>query len=143
MSDPKQEGFENPSIISHVSIGTNKFEEAVTFYDKVLATVGARRVLDFSEHSAVAYGKQFPEFWVHPPHNGKPAETGNGIHFSFFAANQEMVHSFHETALAAGGKDDGAPGPREAYGPAYYGCFIRDLEGNKIEAMYWDESKVK
>ena len=52
----------NPSILSHVSIGTNDFAKAVAFYDAVLGTLGCKRVLDFP--NAVAYGKQFPEFWV-------------------------------------------------------------------------------
>ena len=47
----------------------------------------------------------------------------------------EQMHAFYEAALAAGGKDDGAPGPRLHYSKAYYGCFVRDLDGHKIEAM--------
>lgn len=143
MSDAnKPTGFENPSIMSHISVGTNNFKAAIEFYDKILAVIGARRVLDFPDQ-AVAYGKQFPEFWVHPPCNGQPAETANGVHFAFFATNQEMVNTFYQTALKAGAKDDGKPGPRKDYGPAYYGCFVRDLDGHKIEAVYWDESKTE
>lgn len=65
--------FTNPSIISHVSVGTSDVKRACAFYDAVLATIGARRVLD--EGFAVAYGKQFPEFWVQPPHNGAPPQS--------------------------------------------------------------------
>jgi len=129
---------ENPSILSHVSIGTNDFARAVAFYDKVLSTLGCRRVLEFP--SAVAYGRQFPEFWVQTPANGQPATLGNGIHFGFIAASKQAVHAFHEAALAAGGTDEGAPGPRPLYGAPYYGCFVRDLEGHKIEAAFWDTS---
>jgi hypothetical protein len=49
------------------------------------------------------------------------------------------VRSFHEAALA-GATDEGAPGPRPGYGPPHYGCFVRDLDGHKIEAAYWDDS---
>ncbi|MGH8727375.1 MAG: VOC family protein [Burkholderiales bacterium] len=72
------------------------------------------------------------------PINGKPASVGNGTHFGFIATTKEEVHAFHAAALAAGGKDDGAPGPRPEYGEPYYGCFIRDPDGHKIEAAFWD-----
>ena len=129
---------ENPSIISHVSAGTDNFERARDFYDRVLATLGARRVM---EHPGVAaYGKAFPEFWIGKPHDGKAAAVGNGTHFGFVAASKEAVHAFYDAAIAAGGKGDGAPGPRKDYGAPYYGCFVRDLDGHKIEAAFWDYS---
>ena len=122
-----------PSIMSHVSIGTNDLPRALTFYDAVLAAVGGKR-----QHEvpgvAVAYGKFFPEYWVQKPLNGHPAGTANGIHFSFIAPDRDAVHAFHAAALAAGGQDAGAPGPRPEYGPDYYGCFAYDLDGHKIEA---------
>lgn len=129
----------NPSALSHVSLGTNRFAEAAAFYDKVLATLGIRRVMDESAHQAIAYGRVYPEFWIQTPHDGQPAQTANGVHIAFFAATPEQVHAFYEAALAAGGKDDGAPGPRPHYNKAYYGCFVRDLDGHKIEAMAWVE----
>lgn len=121
-----------PSIISHVSLGTNDFERATSFYDQVLATLGCGRLFEFP--GAVAYGKQFPEFWVQTPLDGKPATAANGSHISFIAPSREAVHAFHEAALAAGGQDDGEPGPRPEYGEDYYGCFVRDPDGHKIEA---------
>lgn len=129
---------DNPSIVSHVSIGTNHFERAVAFYDKVMAALGAHRVMEHP--GAVAYGKLYPEFWVQTPIDGQPASTGNGTHFGFVAASKEAVHAFHEAALAAGAQDNGAPGPRPEYSAAYYGCFVRDPDGHKIEAAFWDES---
>ena len=127
----------NPSIISHISIGTNNFNRAVAFYDKVLSTLGCKQLM--SHPGAVAYGKEFPEFWLQTPFNGEPATVGNGSHIGFIAKTKKEVHAFHETALNEGGTDDGAPGPRPDYGGAYYGCFVRDLDGNKIEATYWNE----
>lgn len=128
---------ENPNIISHISIGTNDFDSAVKFYDKVLATLGCKQIM--YHPGAVAYGRAFPEFWVQTPIDGKPATIGNGSHIGFVASSKQKVHAFHEAAIAAGGIDDGAPGPRPDYGEAYYGCFIRDLDGNKIEATFWNE----
>ena len=126
-----------PGILSHVSLGTNRFAEAVAFYDRVLATLGISRVLDLSEHRAVAFGRAYPEFWIQAPCDGQRAQAANGVHVAFLALTPEQVRAFHAAALAAGGTDDGAPGPRPHYGEQYYGCFVRDLDGHKIEAMAW------
>jgi len=130
----------NPSIISHVSVGTNQFERAVKFYDSVLTTLGCKRLMEHP--GAVAYGKMFPEFWVQTPYDGGTAVIANGVHFGFVAADKAEVDAFHAAALKEGGKDEGAPGPRPLYGEPYYGCFVRDLDGHKIEAAFWDESKA-
>ena len=129
--------MENPSILSHVSVGASDLERSLAFYDAVLATVGARRILNEGGH-AVAYGKEFPEFWVQPPHDGGSPTPGNGLHLAFPAPDRAAVDAFHAAGLAHGGTDDGAPGPRPHYGPEYYGCFLRDPDGNKIEAMIWE-----
>ncbi len=126
-----------PSIINHLSVPVSDTDKALAFYDDVLPTIGAKRI--FEGHGAVAYGKMFPEFWVHPPFDGEAA-AGNGWHVAFMAPSKEAVHAFHEKALGAGGQCDGAPGARPQYGPQYYGAFVRDLDGNKIEASFWDES---
>lgn len=130
--------MEIPTIMSHVSVGTNDFDAALRFYTEVLATLGAKPVMEHP--GAVAFGKQFPEFWVQRPHDGKAAAVGNGTHFAFFASSREEVDGFYAAALRAGAKDDGAPGERPDYGPQYYGCFVRDLDGHKIEATFWDAS---
>ena len=127
---------ENPSILSHISIGTNDFERATAFYDAVLATVGAKRVMEHP--GAVAYGKQYPEFWVQIPLDGKSPTTGNGTHFGFTASSKKAVQAFYDAAIAAGASDDGKPGPRPLYGEPYYGCFVHDPDGHKIEAAFWD-----
>ncbi len=124
--------------MSHVSLGTNDLERALTFYDLVMPTIGAKRVFQPPGEPAVAYGREFPEFWVQVPLDDGKAETANGVHFAFNAPSKEAVHAFWEAALAAGAHPDGEPGPRPHYGEAYYGCFLRDLDGHKIEAMYWD-----
>lgn len=128
----------NPSILSHVSIGTNRFDEAVAFYDAVLPTLGCKQIAKYP--GAAVYGKQYPEFWVQVPIDGKPANVGNGGHVSFFATSKEAVNAFYDAALKAGASGDGAPGGRPHYDPPYYGCFVRDLDGHKIEATYWDEA---
>lgn len=128
--------MENPSIMSHVSVGANDLDRMCAFYDAVLATIGAKRIIEHDE--AVAYGKMFPEFWVNTPLDNGSAETGNGIHFAFFATDRGQVDAFHAAGLAGGATDNGAPGPRKEYGEPYYGCYLLDPEGNKIEAVFWD-----
>lgn len=123
---------EVPGILHHVSLGTNDFERAATFYDAVMAPLGARRIMDLP--FAIAYGKHFPEFWLGKPLDEKRAGAGNGTHVCFIAASREAVDAFHTAGLEAGGKDEGAPGARPDYGPGYYGCFLRDPDGHKIEA---------
>ncbi|WP_088346980.1 MULTISPECIES: VOC family protein [Rhodomicrobium] len=129
---------ENPSVISHVSIGTNDFGRAVAFYDAVLGVLGCKRVMEHP--GAVAWGKLYPEFWVQTPIDGGRATIGNGTHFGFIAASKAQVHAFYDAALEAGATADGPPGPRPHYGEPYYGCFVRDPDGHKIEASFWDES---
>ena len=98
---------DSPSIISHVSVGTNDFERAAAFYDEVLTTLGCRRVMEHP--GAVAYGKAFPEFWVQTPIDGNPSSVGNGTHIGFIAPDLASVDAFHRAALNAGAADDGPP----------------------------------
>ena len=128
----------NPSILSHVSLGTNEYPRAREFYGKLLAVLGCRIIMEHED--MVAFGRAYPEFWVHAPHDGRAATVGNGTHVSFAAASQKEVDAFHRMALSLGAADDGAPGKRPHYGEPYYGCFVRDLDGNKIEATFWDDS---
>ena len=129
---------ENPSIISHLSIGTNQYEQACAFYTRVLSTLGIRVFMEYP--GAMCYGKQFPEFWVQTPIDGNPATLGNGFHIGFVANSKAQVNEFYDAAIAAGATCDGPPGPRPLYSDAYYGCFVRDLDGHKIEATFWDEA---
>ena len=119
--------------VSHVSLGTNDYPRAKAFYDQVLAAIGVQCLMDFD--GGAGYGRKFPEFWIQKPHDGGRASCGNRVHVCFFAATQDEVKAFHAKALQLGGQDDGAPGPRPDYGPDYYAAFVRDPDGNKIEAM--------
>ncbi len=119
-------------IISHVSIGTSDVPRAVSFYDSVLATLSIKRS-HYIENIAASYGDQF-EFWVGCPCEGKASE-GNGTHIAFKASSQSMVDDFHRVALELGGTCDGTPGLRPEYGETYYATYIKDLDGNKIEAV--------
>ncbi len=121
-------------MIHHVSLGVSDLARAAAFYDAVLVPLGYRRTFEV-DGVAIAYGEKFPEFWIGGPlDRSRPASAGNGTHVAFTAPSQEAVAQFHAAALAIGGIDDGAPGPRPEYGPDYHGAFVRDPDGNKIEA---------
>jgi catechol 2,3-dioxygenase-like lactoylglutathione lyase family enzyme len=128
-------------MLHHVSVGAADVERAALFYDAVLGALGYGRVMEFLPH-ALAYGETTPEFWVGQPHDQNAPSAGNGAHFSFIARSKIAVDDFHSTALAHGGKDNGAPGPRPDYGPDYYGAFVIDLDGNRIEATFLPLPKV-
>lgn len=121
--------------ICHASIGTNDLPRAINFYTPLLQTLDIELVSEYER--AAAYGKGYPEFWVQKPFDSEPATCGNGVHFGFVALSKEQVDDFYRKALSLGGKCNGLPSKRAEYGSGYYGCFIIDLDGNKIEASYW------
>jgi catechol 2,3-dioxygenase-like lactoylglutathione lyase family enzyme len=123
-------------LVRHVSVGARDMQKSVAFYDAVLKTAGASRVLDYMPY-AVGYGSNpnDAEFWVQLPNDQKPATAGNGVHFCFGAASRNAVDAFYKAALKHGGKDAGAPGLRPDYSPDYYAAFVHDLDGNKLEVV--------
>ena len=129
--------MENPSIMSHVSVGVADIGRSAAFYDAVLAVLGARRMI---EHGGVTigYGRVFPEFWIGLPLDGGAPSAGNGAHFAFLTRSREEVDAFWSAALSKGGQGEGEPGLRPHYGPGYYACFLRDPDGNKIEAHFME-----
>ncbi len=127
-------------MLHHVSVGVRDVEQSAKFYDAVLGKLGFKRSMEFLPY-AVAYGSGGSTFWVQLPVDQKPASVGNGTHIGFAAKTKRAAQAFYNAALAAGGSDEGAPGPRPDYGPNYYGAFVRDLDGNKIEAVVIVEAK--
>lgn len=125
-------------ILHHVSVGVSDVARAGRFYDRVLGALGYKRYWQMMPH-AIAYGEDGYDFWVQLPYNGKPASAGNGTHIAFNAKTKNAVQKFYKAALANGGTDEGAPGPRPDYGADYYGAFVRDPDGNKIEATLHPE----
>jgi catechol 2,3-dioxygenase-like lactoylglutathione lyase family enzyme len=92
------------------------------------------RLLKLS-NKAAHYGASDIAFSIETPVEGLPATAGNGVHIAFQAPDRETVRRFYSSALANGGADEGAPGIRENYNANYYAAFVRDLDGNKIEAV--------
>ena len=100
------------SIFTHVTVGTKDLNKARTFYDKVLSTIGHKRIADLAENGSI-WGVDAPSFFVLKPVNGQPASVGNGVTVSFEAPNRAAIDAFHAAALAAGCPDEGAPGTRD------------------------------
>jgi catechol 2,3-dioxygenase-like lactoylglutathione lyase family enzyme len=124
--------------IDHVSVGVTNMKRAKAFYDATLAPLGMAPVYPVEIQGqlvGVGYGApNKPSFWIQLPINGQAASMGNGVHIAFRADKREAVDAFFLAALEHGGVEDGRPGLRTEYHPDYYGAFVRDPDGNKIEA---------
>lgn len=120
-------------MIHHVSLDTNDLAASRRFYDAVLPIVGLMPLS--AEADGIGYASGQFHFSVQVPIDGAPASVGNGSHVAFGVEDRGMVQRFHAAALANGGTDDGAPGLRTAYDAHYYGAFVRDPDGHKIEAV--------
>ena len=119
-------------MIGYVTIGTNKFDEAAKFYDELLATIGASRMMEADTFIAWSAGPSVPAISITRPFDGEPATVGNGIMIAIAVGSPEKVDAFHAKALELGGSDDGAPGPRAGN---FYAGYFRDLDGNKLNAF--------
>ena len=121
-------------MFSHVTVGTNDLAKAGAFYDAVFKALGMSR--GFEGETFISYGERSGgRFFVMSPFNGEPATVGNGVHAAFRAADRVSVDAFHAAALANGGSDEGAPGLRPHYHADYYGAYVRDPAGNKLQAV--------
>src|SRR5262245_57797409 len=123
-------------MIDHVSIPVVDLARAATFYDAVLATIGLERRKE--RPGAIGYGpatRAAPVFWILGRQGSGGASPGIGLHLSFQAPDRASVDRFHATALRCGGRDAGAPGLRLQYTMPFYGAFVLDLDGWKVEAV--------
>ena len=125
-------------MIDHIGIAVSDLTRARGFYDAALAVLGIGLEMEVTEqmtggHGAhLGYGRDGkPVFWIG---SGKPAS--GGAHIAFAAPDRDTVDAFYHAAIAAGGRDNGAPGLRPEYHPGYYGAFVLDPDGNNIEAVH-------
>jgi catechol 2,3-dioxygenase-like lactoylglutathione lyase family enzyme len=127
-------------MIDHVSVAVRDLERSARFYRTVLGAIGYE-ALEVRPRT-IGFGKTYPELWI----NLRPAmarvEDDSGAHVGLRVRTTALVDSFHATALAAGGSSDGAPGLRPQHGEGYYAAFIRDPDGNRIEAVTFLKSQV-
>lgn len=122
-------------MIDHSGISVSDIDAAIAFYDAALAPLGTSLLyevpMEFTGgERVVGYGQERPQFWLNA--GGKQTPP---VHFAFSAANRQQVDAFYKAAIDVGGTDNGAPGIRAHYHPDYYGAFVRDLDGNNIEAV--------
>jgi catechol 2,3-dioxygenase-like lactoylglutathione lyase family enzyme len=126
-------------MIDHIVLSVKNYEKSKAFYTTVLATLGYELVMEPMPKGG-GFGKNGkPDFWIG---EGRASYWGEGhtasaspIHVAFKAPNRAAVKAFYDAALAAGGKDFGAPGPRPIYHASYYGAFVLDPDGNNVEAV--------
>jgi catechol 2,3-dioxygenase-like lactoylglutathione lyase family enzyme len=118
-------------VLDHLGIQCADVPKAAAFYDAVLATLGARRMMEFGDF--IGYGVDKPDFWLGPVI--PTVEQNRELHVAFAAADRATVQAFFDAAVAAGA--DVLHEPREwpEYHPGYYGAFVRDPDGHNIEAV--------
>ncbi|SEK03113.1 Catechol 2,3-dioxygenase [Cribrihabitans marinus] len=124
-------------MISYVTVGADDIPRAKRFYSAFLPALGygleeGPEGLSYALPEGSDAPAALPEFYVKPPFDGRPASAGNGAMIAFQARRQQEVRALHAAALAAGGRDEGGPGFRAAYGANFYVGYLRDPQGNKI-----------
>ena len=118
-------------MVGYVTVGTNDFERAAKFYDALLAVLGGKRAMEMDRFIAWSSGSNMMS--IIKPFDGNAATVGNGVMVALSATSKEQVDAVHAKALALGGKDEGAPGPR---GDGFYAGYFRDLDGNKLNVFF-------
>lgn len=128
-------------VIDHVGINCADWEKSKVFYDKVLGALGYTRQMDYEV--AIGYGvKGKPEFWIADMNAGAAAGPNREVHIAFQAADMAAVQAFYDAAIAAGAESLHAPRRWPEYHPGYYGAFVRDPDGNNVEAVVHRANEV-
>ena len=119
-------------MIGYVTLGTNDLQRAAKFYDALAAELDTPRMMEFD--TFIAWGKPGggAGIGLTKPYDGNPATVGNGAMVALEAKDEAQVQRLYEIALANGGSDEGAPGPR---GEGFYAGYFRDPDGNKLNAF--------
>jgi catechol 2,3-dioxygenase-like lactoylglutathione lyase family enzyme len=121
-------------MIDHISVAVRDLGKAQAFYTALLAPLGLATLREWP-NAAIGFGKKYPEFWLNRRSEMDRVAVDSGVHICLRAPDTAAVDAFHAAALAAGGTSDGAPGLRPHYYSGYYAAFIRDPDGNRIEAV--------
>lgn len=126
-------------MLTYITIGTNDLQRAAAFYDAIFKVLGYSRLPAWTKDWAMWGDENNPDegfsFCICPPFDRQPATAGNGTMFAFRAANAELVRRFHAAGLLAGGKSEGMPGTRTAYGPDFYVAYLHDPDGHKLACV--------
>ncbi len=119
-------------MIDHVSVGVADLARSAAFYEAVLAAIGMTCLV--RREASCGFGRRYPELWINARRDMGRVSSDTGAHICLRARSEEAVRAFHAAALAHGGTDDGPPGPRKAEMTPYFAAFVRDLDGNRLEA---------
>jgi catechol 2,3-dioxygenase-like lactoylglutathione lyase family enzyme len=120
-------------MIDHVSVPVRDLAASTRFYEAVLGALGFTALE--KRPATVGFGKTYAEFWINLRADTQSAPANSGAHVALRARSTELVDAFHAAAVANGGSSDGAPGLRTQHGEGYYAAFIRDPDGNRVEAV--------
>jgi catechol 2,3-dioxygenase-like lactoylglutathione lyase family enzyme len=118
-------------MLDHVGLDVTDYDRSKEFYEKALAPLGLKLLMEPIPTVGGFGNGQKPFFWIGT--RGRTPQSG--VHVAFAVDDRETVDAFHEAAMAAGATNNGAPGVREIYHPHYYGAFVLDPDGNNIEAV--------
>jgi len=121
-------------MIDHISLAVRDLGSAEPFYIALLAPLGMTKLREWPD-AAIGFGKKYPEFWINRRDAMNLVAEDSGVHICLRAPDTAAVDAFHAAALGGGGRSDGAPGLRTKYHENYYAAFIRDPDGNRIEAV--------
>jgi catechol 2,3-dioxygenase-like lactoylglutathione lyase family enzyme len=124
-------------MIDHTGVGVSDFARSKAFYEKALAPLGYVPIMEIAAGGYLGAGFGIPpkpDFWI-----GSSAPQVPPVHIAFRADSRAEVDAFYNAAIAAGGRDNGAPGLRPHYHPNYYGAFVLDPDGHNIEAVCHDK----
>jgi catechol 2,3-dioxygenase-like lactoylglutathione lyase family enzyme len=123
------------AVIDHFGINCSDWAKSQEFYDRVLGVLGYPRQMDFDV--VIGYGVEGkPSFWIADASAGDAFGPNREVHFAFAAKDIESVQAFFHTALALGAEPLHAPRLWPEYHPGYYGAFVRDPDGNNVEAVF-------
>ena len=121
-------------MIGYVMLGTNKYDAAAKFYDDLLGSIGASRMMESDRFIAWSAGQHSPAISICKPFDGNAATVGNGVMVASPAGSREKVDALYAKAIELGGTDEGAPGQRS---DTFSAGYFRDLDGNKLNAFYF------
>ncbi len=120
-------------MIGYVTLGTNNLERAAIFYDAIAKELGVGRMMEFDQFIAWGEPGGSPGVAASKPFDGQAASVANGVMVALQAKDKAQVQRLYDAALANGGSDEGAPGPRGDEG--FYAAYFRDPDGNKLNAF--------
>src|ERR1700757_368157 len=121
--------WRSEEMIGYVTLGSNDIPRAAAFYDALLGTLGAKRIMDFGDFIVWSVSPRLPGLSITKPYDGNKASVGNGVMVALVMDSKDKVDALYNKALSLGGTCEGKPGARS---DNFYAAYFRDLDGNKL-----------